>query len=84
MDWRIKDNLIIALNFINKRLAIKSIEDKRRDVSTRFYSLREIKPFFMKKIETKKLTPLETSIYIKTEFKKGNYMNFIDDEEITP
>lgn len=82
MDWRIKDNLTMALNYLNRRIAKNScntIDDK----SVRLYSMRDIKPIFMLVMKKQKLDPLQSSIYIKEKFKSGQYLKLIN-EEIAP
>lgn len=83
MDWRIKDNLTIALNYLNRRIAKNSYNTIDDNKSVRLYSMRDIKPIFMLVMKKQKLDPLQSSIYIKEKFKSGQYLKLID-EEIAP
>lgn len=74
-DWRIYDNLVIAMNVINKEHVAKNYyKVKRRDATLQLCKEPQMMRLLLKVAKQRKISLYESSVYIKNAFKSGNYL----------
>lgn len=71
-DWRVKDNLIIAMNILNKEIVQQHARSKKECKRKELYIFDSIVKKAQNLAERHKISLLEASIIIKQEVKKGN------------